>query len=124
MKKALFILLCIVTPSLALAAPRTFAEFADMITNIINGGIGVALIAGIVVYFYGIVGNLANLHEGKTEQLRTQILWGIVALFVMFSVWGILALLRNTLFGNGAFAGSGGSDQVLCTGLDDCTISE
>jgi len=27
-------------------------------------------------------------------------LWGIIALFVMTSVWGLVGILRGTLFGN------------------------
>jgi len=51
-------------------------------------------------------------------------MWGIIALFVMFSVWGILAVIRNTLF-SGAGAGYGYTskdDAALCKSLDDCAI--
>lgn len=109
-------------PSLALAAPRTFSELADLITNLINGGIGVALILGIVIYFYGVSTSLHGGMKGEMSKFGTQVLWGVIALFVMFSVWGITALLRNTLFGGGAYNLGGGGDQVLCTSLEDCAI--
>lgn len=118
--------LLLLFPGLALAAPRTFAELADLIVNLINGGIGVALILGIVIYFYGLVTSIPHTSEGASERLRAHFFWGILALFVMFSVWGILALLRNTLFGGGgySFGNGGGGDQVLCESLDDCTVAE
>lgn len=114
-------------PYFAVAAPRTFSELADLVTNLINGGIGVAFILGIVVYFFGIVTSISKLREGDNERIKAYFVWGIIALFVMFSVWGILALVRNTLFGGGA-GGSvndfNSSNQVLCTSPTDCTIPE
>lgn len=125
MKKFLPIFL-LLAPAVTLAAPRTFSELANLIVNLINGGIGVALILGIVIYFWGIVSSIPRSGKADGEKLRTQLLWGMIALFVMFSVWGILALLRNTLFGGGAGVGFGGSggDAVLCESLDDCVIDE
>ena len=109
-------------PSIIFAAPRTYSELADLATNLINGGIGVSLTLGIVVFFYGTVRNFAESKESMSDKFRQQILWGIIALFVMFSVWGILALLRNTLFGGDASFDSGTSNQVLCTSVTDCVI--
>ena len=112
----------LLTPTFVFAAPHTFAELADLITNLINGGIGVALILGIVIYFYGVATSIPKLGEGDSERLRAHFFWGIIALFVMFSVWGILALLRNTLFGGGSMDFGGSGNQVLCETLDDCQI--
>lgn len=117
-------LLLLLAPTIASAAPRTFAELMDLITNLINGGIGVALILGIVVFFFGTATSMAKTIKGDTTHMRSQLLWGIIALFVMFSVWGILALLRNTLFGGGAGAGLGGGSggAVMCETFEDCEI--
>ncbi len=117
--RTIAILLVLVLPSVTLAAPRTFAELANLITNLINGGIGVALILGIVVYFYGIVSNMSETSHGKFEKMRTHILWGMIALFVMFSVWGILGLIRNTLFGGtGSGLETGGRNEVFCDSIE------
>ena len=116
-------LIALFFPAIALAAPHTFAELADLVTNLINGGIGVALILGIVVYFYGVATSIPKLGEGDAERLRAHFFWGILALFVMFSVWGILALVRNTLFGGGAFGGDA-PKQATCETIDDCIIQE
>ena len=119
------IILCaiLVVPGVTLAAPHTFSELADLLTNLINGGIGVALILGIVVYFFGVATSISKIGEGDAERLRAHFLWGIIALFVMFSVWGILALVRNTLFGGGAFGGDA-PKQATCETIDDCIINE
>ena len=111
------------TPLITLAAPRTFSELADLVTNLINGGIGIALILGIVVYFYGIAVSIPKTSEGDVERIKAHFFWGILALFIMFSVWGIVALIRNTLFGGGAFGGDA-PKQATCETIDDCIIPE
>jgi hypothetical protein len=42
----------------------------------------------------------------KMTELRTYIVWGILALFLMVSIWGVLQLLQNTLFGGDASVSS------------------
>ncbi|MEK7509402.1 MAG: hypothetical protein AAB605_01680 [Patescibacteria group bacterium] len=118
-------LVALFLPGLAFAAPQTFEQLAGIFVQILNGGIGVAIVLGIVIYFLGIATSLGKLKSGGTENLRTHLLWGMIALFVMISVWGILALLRNTLFGGGApdFSGGGGT-VILCQSAVDCLVAE
>lgn len=113
-------------PMVASAAPRTFAELANLAVSIINGAIGVALILGIVIYFYGVATSLPKSGKGDLEKLRAHLMWGIIALFVMFSVWGILRLVSNTLFGGGGAYeyGSSGGTQSDCVRLEDCMNQE
>lgn len=91
------------------ASPRTFSELAELSVNFINAGIGTAIILGLVIYFYGIASGIASMRHGESEALRQRIVWGLIALFVMVSVWGIIGLVRNTLFGGGG-PGDFGSD--------------
>lgn len=51
------------------------------------------LAAAVVAFFYGIVQYIWALREGNGEKAKagsTFMVWGLVALFVMFSVWGII----------------------------------
>lgn len=110
-------------PALALAAPRTFDELVSLILRIINAGIGIALISGIVVYFYGVATSIPKLKTDDAERLRAHFVWGLLALFVMFSVWGILAVLRNTLFGGSSYdAFDDDGAFVACVSIEDCGI--
>jgi hypothetical protein len=123
MKTVAFIFAFIILPSVVWAAPRTYAELAGFLIQLINAGIGVALTLAVVVYFYGIVSNMSEANEGKFEKMRTHITWGIIALFVMFSVWGILGLIRNTLFGGGAGGFDSAPTEVFCD-TPDCAFGE
>lgn len=93
------------------AAPRTFLELSNLIVLILDNATAVLIVAGIVVYFYGISTNILNFSEGGMEKVRAYFFWGIIVLFVMVSIWGILRILQNTLFG--------GSINNPSTGLVD-----
>ncbi|OGG43482.1 hypothetical protein A2841_02565 [Candidatus Kaiserbacteria bacterium RIFCSPHIGHO2_01_FULL_48_10] len=66
--------------------------------------VGLALLA----FFWGLAMYIFNIgsDEGKKKGLQIMI-WGIIALFVMVSVWGIVAVLGST-FG----VGQGGSADL------------
>src|SRR3989344_5171339 len=80
-------------------AARTFQELAVDIVEILDATTAVLIVAGIVVYFYGISTNILNFSDDAGEKVRTYFFWGIIVLFVMVSIWGILRLLQNTIFG-------------------------
>ncbi len=79
----------------------------DGILDAFSGVIGdlVVVLAGValVVFIWGVVKMLLGMSSGNTESVgngKKHMLWGIVALFVMLSVWGIVALL-DVMFGVG-----------------------
>lgn len=88
-------------PLITLAAPRTFAELAAKLVGIMNAAAGLLVAAGVAAYFYRISMNMRKLSEDRKngEMYRRYFFWGVVAIFVMVSVWGILALFQNSLFG-------------------------
>ena len=80
-------------------AARTFQELAVDIVEILDATTAVLIVAGIVVYFWGISTNILNFSDDAGEKVRIYFFWGIIVLFVMVSIWGILRLLQDTLFG-------------------------
>ena len=58
--------------------------------------------AGFVVYFWGIWENILEFEEDN-EKRKAYFWWGLVVLFVMVSIWGIINLLKNTIFGDGTY---------------------
>jgi len=67
-----------------------------------------AFVGGIVYYFM-----LSPGDQNKRGEGRKFMLWGIVALFVMVSMWGIVNFVSNSVLGNGASPSSddgGGGD--------------
>ena len=82
-------------------------SFKDYVGNGSTGFIGllntvvvpVILALAFLVFVYGVV-NYFFLHAGdekKREEGRTFILWGLLGMVVLFSVWGFVNLLLSTL---------------------------
>jgi hypothetical protein len=61
----------------------------------------VVFAAGMFLFVYGLVEFLWNIDEGSAQQEGKQhMLWGIVGVFIMVSVVGIIGIIENT-FGIG-----------------------
>lgn len=89
--------------SFAQDATENFKQTADNLTNNVLTSVGTLLMtAAFLFFFYGVVvfilgrvsgkGDMAKLEQGKQFML-----WGLIALFVMVSVWGIVRLAQDML---------------------------
>lgn len=114
MKRLLPILLVAFVPSLALAAtPHNFKELANLIVSLLDAGVGLLITAAIVLYLFGISRSIYQSGEKGNDALRTYAVWGLGTIFLMVSIWGILQLLQNTLFGGTSYAPSGSVTDLL-----------
>src|SRR3989338_4025106 len=93
----------VIVPAGAFAAPSTLQGLSSVIVGLLNNATAVLVLAGIVVYMYGVSTNILNFSDKSGEKLKAYFFWGIVVLFVMVSIWGILRLLQSTLFGGTQF---------------------
>ena len=93
--------LLLLAPAVAFAAARNFQELSNSLVFLLDNATAVLVLAGIVVYFYGISTNILKFSDDGGEKAKAYFFWGIIVLFVMLSIWGILRLLQNTLFGGG-----------------------
>lgn len=73
------------------------------LVSIMNQLVYVIIGAALVMFLYGIL-KLSFVDGQKPEareQARKFMFWGIVSLFVMVSVWGLVRIFQFTLFGSG-----------------------
>lgn len=77
---------------------NTFGDIFIYITCIINSAIIPLIISlAIAMFMFGIVKFIANGDdETKRKEGRQFMLWGIIGLFVMLAIWGILQVLTST----------------------------
>lgn len=107
-------LLILVIVSLFLAPVRTFAAgictsfgtpqdfrgvvclFTDLITTALPVVAGLAL----VVFFWGLAKFILKAGDETARAEGKQVMvWGIIALFVLVSIWGIISFITGEIFG-------------------------
>lgn len=75
-------------------------SFSNLILNtiipLLNRFIGVLMIAGTIVFLWGIIGYLINQEEEKKKTFKSYILWSLLGLAIMVSIWGIIQVVVNT----------------------------
>jgi len=82
----------------AAGAPKTFKELADQVFTLLTSGIATLVALGIVIYLWGIASNMMKLSSGESAPYRAYVLWGVIIIFVMVSILGIVRLIGTTLF--------------------------
>ena len=110
-------ILALVSPAIASAQAglTSFQSLANTAVNILNKGALLLIVATLVVYFYSIAGNLWKISRGEAggDDLKRNLLWGIGVLFLMVSIWGILQILQDSLFGGPPPAASGSGGVII-----------
>ena len=109
-------------PVFVLAAPKSFSQFTDQILLWIDFAIPITLSLAVLFFFKNIfISVIQPDNKEQLTKLKKNTLWGIATIFLMVSIWGVVALLRNTfLTTDSGFGGRGGSS--LPTG-DDFDLS-
>lgn len=69
-----------------------FTKFANSFTNLLKLIVPLLIGLALVVFLWGVVQFIMSDDSGR-EEGRKKMLWGIVGLFVMVAVWGIVKLL-------------------------------
>lgn len=86
-------------PALVFAQGRITFLLTD-VRFIINTLITIVAGLALLVFFWGLVRFIFKLgSEADIEQGRKLMVWGLIALFVMISVWGIIRFIELEVFG-------------------------
>ncbi len=86
----------IATPAFAIST--TFKELVDnvFIDGLIKPIVPLLIGLAVVVFIYGVFTTMLSEGGDKKEDGKKYMLWGIVGIFVMVSVWGLVAILQST----------------------------
>jgi succinate dehydrogenase/fumarate reductase cytochrome b subunit len=102
MKKTLSAIAIYALPVMAFAQTNArfdFGYFTSAITNIgniINLLLPITVAAALLFFFYGLAKFVLNAgDEDARSEAKQMMIWGVVALFVMVSVWGLVSFLGS-----------------------------
>jgi hypothetical protein len=95
--KTLFALTVVISPILAGAqltqTDRILSKAYGLIVQIV---VPMVFTLALLFFFWGVVKYIRSEGQGKEDGKRIMI-WGVVALFVMSSIWGLVYFIRNEL---------------------------
>lgn len=115
MKKNITILatgMSFMLPLISLA--ETVSTDADSLIQKVAGWIDIltpiVVALALLYFFYGLaMFILKSGDEDKRKEAKSIMIYGIIALFVMVSVWGLVSILGNTIFGTST---TGGTENI------------
>jgi hypothetical protein len=70
-----------------------FDKLLQDIGNLLNAALPIIIAAAVVYFVYGIVRYVISGDEAAKEAAKGKIIYGIIGLFVIVSVWGIVKIL-------------------------------
>lgn len=101
-----------------LAKAQTFASLTNSWVGFLNKV--VAVLGSIAFLFFmwgGAMVILGSGDTGKVKEGKQRMIWSLVGLFVMFSVWGLLSFMNGTIFGGASGGAAGPAPGSVPTGL-------
>ncbi len=96
MKKFGIAIASLAFPLIAGAQSLTYFEtLLTQIRNILNMLLPIIIAAAVVYFVYGVARYVMSGDEAAKEAAKGKIIYGIIGLFVMVSVWGLVRILTN-----------------------------
>lgn len=98
--KAIFFVIVsiLITPFVAFAQADNIDQLISTLTDIIVSIVPVVVALAIIFFFWGLAKFILHADD-ETERAKGKqvMIWGIIALFVILTISGIIALLQSTL---------------------------
>lgn len=89
----------------AIAFAQTLGSILADIRGLLDTLVPILIVLALVYFIWGVIKYITSTgdEEGQS-QARNIMIWGIIALFVIVSVWGLVAVLQSTFgVGTGSF---------------------
>jgi len=94
----------------AALAQSNLGSVLTKIQTLLNQLIPILVTLTIIYFFWGLAQYVLNSgSEEAKEEGKNKMIWGIVAIFVMLSIWGIVGLIGNTF---GITPGQSGANLI------------
>lgn len=100
MKKIIYPAFLLALPFVA-GAQQGLSNLLGLVQNTINAVIPIIIGLAVLVFLWGLLSYVVSKDSDKQKEARSVMIWGIIAIFVMVSVWGLVGILSTTIFGSG-----------------------
>ena len=92
------LLLISITALPVFAVSEKSTDFKELVNNVFIGGLLKPIIPlliglGVVVFIYGVLVTMLSEGGEKKEEGKQFMIWGIIGIFVMVSVWGLVNIV-------------------------------
>lgn len=88
------------------ASAQTIGDIMDTIFNIVDYAIVILMSVATIVFLWGIIKYIGSGADEKAKEASKGIIKaGIIGLFLMVAIWGIVKVLTTTFLGPGEFQG-------------------
>lgn len=82
-------------PALAFAQANAYSILST-IRGILNVVIPILITLGIIYFIWGVIEYVISKTEEAKKEGRDKMIYGIIGLFVIISIWGLVGILSNT----------------------------
>lgn len=122
MKKSIIALVAFLAPVAAFAQQADAFSILGVITRIINILIPLAIAAGVLYFIWGVIKYVTAKDEEAQTQARSTMISGIIGLFVIVSIWGLVRVIQRTF--NLTENNSINSNDIPCVPLIDTNYNQ
>lgn len=114
-----------------LAVAQGLEDIGVTILRVLNIVLLIVLALAFLFFVFGVIKYMTGKEAEDKAKARSQMIYGVIGLFVIFSAWGLVKILQNTIFGAGGPGGAlgpgalpicieGGLIYDTATGLQKC----
>jgi hypothetical protein len=96
MKKVLLAAVLLMPAVASAQTVRNLEDVLNFVLRLISAVIPIIIALAVLVFIWGVFRYVVSSDEEAKAKGKNMILWGIVGLFVMVSVWGLVNILVNT----------------------------
>lgn len=89
------------SPAVAFAAAQNFGDLVKIAIGMVKSLVPLVIALSLLYFSWGLFILIRSNNENSREEAVTMITFGIVALFVMVTVWGLVNVLTTTFFSGG-----------------------
>lgn len=74
-------------------------DFLGGFMGLLDGVIAIVVGLAVIAYLWKLMMLIGSKDEGGKKDIRGAVAWGLVALLVMVTLWGIISVIEQNLFG-------------------------